>query len=95
MDYRRVVVIEVNEVPRRVLTDVAAMGRAPFIGQLLDDDQVVDTVVSELLPREMYPSQTWASLNTGAPWRDHRVWWYGDPKPAASSCRRVYMEMRP
>ncbi|MDH4276477.1 MAG: hypothetical protein OEZ14_09500 [Acidimicrobiia bacterium] len=83
MDYRRVVVIEVNEVPRRVLTDVAAMGRAPFIGQLLDDDQVVDTVVSEQLPREMYPSQTWASLNTGVPWRDHRVWWYGDPKPAA------------
>lgn len=83
MDFRRVVVVEVNEVPRRVLTDVAAMGRAPFIGSLLADDQVVDTIVSEQLPREMYPSQTWASLNTGVPWRDHRVWWYGDPKPAA------------
>lgn len=83
MELRRVVVVEVNEVPRRVLTDVAAMGRAPFIGHLLDDDQVVDTLVSEQLPREMYPSQTWASLNTGVPWRDHEVWWYGDPKPAA------------
>ena len=83
MDYRRAVVIEVNEVPRRVLQDVAAMGRAPFFRQLLDRDQVVDTVVSEDLPHEMYPSQTWASLNTGVPWRDHRIWWYGDPKPSA------------
>ena len=83
MDGRRVVVVEVNEIPRRVLHDVAAMGRAPFIGRLLEGDQVVDTVVSERLPREMYPSQTWASLNTGVPWRDHRIWWYGDPKPAA------------
>ena len=83
MDFRRLVVIEVNEVPRRVLADVAAMGRAPFVKQLLDDDQLVESVVSEQLPREMYPSQTWASLNTGVPWQDHQVWWYGDPKPVA------------
>ncbi len=81
MDFRRVVVIEMNEVPRRVLGDVAAMGRAPFFERLLEEDQVVDTIVDEQLPREMYPSQTWASLNTGVPWSDHRVWWYGDPKP--------------
>ncbi len=82
MDFRRAVVIEVNEVPRRVLQDVAGMGRAPFLEQLLDDDLVVETRVDEKLPREMYPSQTWASLNTGVPWRDHQIWWYGDPKPA-------------
>ena len=82
MGHRRLVVIEVNEVPRRVLVDVAAEGRAPFLAGLLADDQVVETVVAESLPREMYPSQTWASLNTGVPWCDHRVWWYGDPKPA-------------
>ncbi len=82
MDFRRVVVIEVNEVPRRVLADVADLGRAPFFRRLLGDDQVVDSVVAEDLPREMYPSQTWASLNSGVPWADHGVWWYGDPKPA-------------
>ena len=70
-----------NEVPRRVITDVAGQGRAPFFRRMLDDDRLVETVVSETLPREMYPSQTWASLNTGVAWSDHRVWWYGDPKP--------------
>ncbi len=82
MDFRRVVVVEMNEVPRRVLADVAALGRAPFLQGVLEQDQVVGTVVAEELPREMYPSQTWASLNTGVPWSEHRVWWYGDPKPA-------------
>lgn len=83
MDVRRVVVVEANEVPLRVLSDVAAMGRAPFIAELLHRDQITETVVNEPLPREMYPSQTWASLNTGVPWSDHQIWWYGDPKPSA------------
>jgi hypothetical protein len=32
--------------------------------------------------RELYPSQTWATLNTGVPFSQHGIYWYGDPKPA-------------
>ena len=42
---------------------------------------VGSTNVTDDVPREIYPSQTWASLGTGAPFSDHRVYWYGDPKP--------------
>jgi hypothetical protein len=35
----------------------------------------------DLGDRELYPSQTWATLATGVPYRDHGVYWYGDPKP--------------
>jgi len=29
----------------------------------------------------LYPSQSWASVGMGVPWKDHGVFWYGDEKP--------------
>lgn len=81
-DGRKMVVIEANEVPLRVIEDLAETGRVPFLAGLLDAGTLVETEVTEELPRELYPAQTWASLNTGTAYTDHGVYWYGDPKPA-------------
>ncbi len=78
---RRAVVIEINEIPLRVIGDVAARGRAPFLKSMIDDRLFVETRISESLDRELYPSQTWASVGTGVPFAEHGVWWYNDPKP--------------
>ncbi len=83
MDGRKLVVIEANEVPRRVVVDVAATGRTPFLAALIERGALVETVVDEELPRELYPSQSWASMNTGVTFAEHGVYWYGDPKPDA------------
>jgi hypothetical protein len=77
------VVVEANEVPRRVIEVLAPSGRIPFLAGLLADGCIVETVITEELRRELYPSQTWASMNTGVPYADHGVYWYGDPKPEA------------
>lgn len=82
MEGRRLVVVEANEVPRRVIEDVAATGRVPFLSSLLSAGRLVETRNHEELGRELYPSQTWASMNIGSPHADHGVYWYGDPKPA-------------
>lgn len=81
MDGRRIVVVEANEVPLRVIADLAAGDRIPFLASLLDAGEIMETEVREDLPRELYPSQTWASMNTGVPFADHGIYWYGDPKP--------------
>ncbi len=81
MDARRVVVVEANEVPLRVIADLATTGRIPFLASLLEAGALMETEVREDLSRELYPSQTWASMNTGVPFADHGVYWYGDPKP--------------
>ncbi len=83
MAKRQAVVIETNEVPLRVISEVAERGRAPFLGRLLDAGHVFTTEIRESLPDEPYPSQSWASLHMGVPFEDHQVWWYGDPKPEA------------
>ncbi|MEL6985504.1 MAG: hypothetical protein AAFO29_23940, partial [Actinomycetota bacterium] len=82
MEHRRLVVVEANEVPLRVVEDLAGRGRAPFFGKLLDEGTLIETEVDEVIPKELYPSQTWASLNTGVPWSEHGIYWYGDRKPA-------------
>lgn len=81
MQHRRLVVVEANEIPLRVVEDLAAAGRAPFFQRLLDEETLLETEVDEVIERELYPAQTWASLNTGVPWSQHGIYWYGDRKP--------------
>ncbi len=81
---RKLIVLEANEVPLRVLREVIKTGNAPNIDRLLSEGSVSETVVSEdENSRYLYPSQTWATLATGVDYDEHGVYWYGDPKPDA------------
>jgi hypothetical protein len=82
MEGRKLVVVEANEVPIRIIEDVAPTGRIPFLAGLLEAGTLVETVVGEHLPRELYPSQTWASMNSGVPYEQHGIYWYGDRSSA-------------
>lgn len=80
-DGRRAIVVEANEVPLRVITDVAETGRTPFLADLLSQDRLFESTATDEPSRGLYPSQSWASLNTGVAYDRHRIYWYGDPKP--------------
>lgn len=75
------VVVEANEVPLRVVADNAPSGETPFLASLLANGRLIETEVGDDLDRELYPSQSWASMNTGVGYEKHGVYWYGDPKP--------------
>lgn len=79
---RKLVVIEVNELPDRVVTEAVRRGRAPNLERLLHEGVRSETIVTEDVGKYLYPSQTWASMNTGVSYAEHGVYWYGDPKPA-------------
>lgn len=79
---QRLIVIEANEVPLRVLREAVQRGTAPNIERLLCEGNVSETIVSvDAQDRYLYPSQTWATLAMGVDYDDHGVYWYGDPKP--------------
>lgn len=77
----RLIVLEVNELPPRVLSWWGQQHPRSALWQLAQRGQAVDTLLHEELPRDLYPSQSWASVGMGVPWEDHGVFWYGDPKP--------------
>ena len=60
----------------------AAAAPSSHIARLLRESRVITTEASDVPPNFLYPSQTYASLNTGVPYDRHRIHWYNDPKPA-------------
>ncbi len=78
---RRAVVIEINEIPIRLLDWFAADNPKSTIAHLLNTAAVGSTTIHDDPPRGLYPSQSWATLSTGMPFAKHQVYWYGDPKP--------------
>lgn len=81
MTSRPIVVIEANEVPPKVISWYADNFPSSNIAKLIREGQFGKTEVRETIHPEIYPSQTWASLGTGVPYKSHSVYWYGDPKP--------------
>jgi hypothetical protein len=84
MSGRRLIVVESNEVPPHIFRWYAEQFPASAIARLVWEGALRTTVnrdLPDLGGRELYPSQTWATLATGVPFADHGVYWYGDPKP--------------
>lgn len=78
----RLIVLEVNELPKRVVDWWAGREPASATARFLAAGSATETVLRDELPRDLYPSQSWASLGTGVPYEKHGVFWYGDPKPS-------------
>ncbi len=78
---RRLFVLELNEIPLRVFRWHAENNPGSPTARLLEQAAVGESLADEDLPRDLYPSQSWASLATGVPFEEHGVFWYGDPKP--------------
>lgn len=80
---QKLLVLEANEVPLRVFRHYAGQNPASAVARCLAEGMVAETVADDVAPGFLYPSQTWASLNTGAAYDDHRIHWYNDSKPDA------------
>lgn len=73
--------LEANEIPPRVVDWWIDRTPSSPLRKLRDSGTYVHTRLEEELPRDLYPSQSWASVGMGTPWSEHGVFWYGDPKP--------------
>jgi len=76
-----VIVVEINEMPLRIFRHFQQLRPASHLDRLLQDSQVIETLALDVEQSKLYPSLTWASLNTGAPYEAHQIHWYNDPKP--------------
>jgi hypothetical protein len=79
---QKLIVIELNEVPLRLLRHYAELKPSSAIAHLLEQSLVLKTIANDVEEADLYPSQTWASFNTGIGYQDHEIHWYNDPKPS-------------
>ena len=81
MTNRKAIVIEMNEVPLKILHHYQRLKPNSYIAQLLQESLVLTTEAKDVHKFKLYPSQTWGSLNTGTAYDQHKIHWYNDPKP--------------
>lgn len=87
---QKAVVIEINEIPLRILNYYQELKPNSTIAKLLNESLVLQTEARDVEESFLYPSQTWGSLNTGAAYDQHKIHWYNDPKP---DCYPLYWKM--
>ncbi len=78
---QKLIIIEINEMPLRVFQRFQKLRPGSHLDELLKSSQVIETLAQDVEQSFLYPSQSWASLNTGAPYSAHKIHWYNDPKP--------------
>lgn len=78
---QRMLILEVNEVPPRVFRYFAKQRPQSALATMLKSSHFVTSLADDVDKSFLYPSQTWASLNTGVAYDQHKIHWYNDPKP--------------
>jgi hypothetical protein len=78
---QKLIVVEINEMPLRVFQRFQQIRPGSHLDELLKSSQVIETLAQDVEQSFLYPSQSWASLNTGAPYSAHKIHWYNDSKP--------------
>ncbi|WP_414585490.1 hypothetical protein [Scytonema sp. PCC 10023] len=78
---QKVTVFETNEIPLRAFKYYQSIKSQSSISYLLDNSLVLESIANDVDEPFLYPSQTWASFNTGSPYELHKIHWYNDPKP--------------
>src|SRR5712692_2255650 len=78
---QKLIVLEINEMPLRVFRQFQKLRPGSHVDQLIKSSQVIETLAQDVDQSFLYPAQSWASLNTGAPYAAHKIHWYNDPKP--------------
>ncbi len=76
---QKITVIETNEIPLKVFKHYQSIKPNSTISYLLDNSLVLETLAQDVDESFLYPSQTWASFNTGSPYDLHKIHWYNDP----------------
>lgn len=90
MKNQKAIVVEINEVPLKVLYHYQQLKPNSNIAQLLQESLVLKTEAKDVDESFLYPSQTWGSLNTGTGYDLHQIHWYNDPKP---ECYPLYWKI--
>ncbi|MGJ5675432.1 MAG: hypothetical protein ACR9NN_17760 [Nostochopsis sp.] len=80
---QKVTVLETNEISLKVFKYYQSIKPKSAISYLLENSLVLETLAQDVDETFLYPSQTWASFNTGSPYESHKIHWYNDPKTQA------------
>ncbi len=77
---KKIINLEINEVSPNLINDYIRKNKSCNLAKLLRKKnlQIFTTKALDISKERLYPSQTWASFNTGKPYSEHKCYWYSD-----------------
>lgn len=81
MAIKDIINLEINELPPKILKEYILLRPNSIFSKLKRENKlrIIPTFAKDIEKKDLYPSQTWASLNTGLPFNQHNCYWYSDP----------------
>lgn len=81
MAKKNIINLEINELPPKVLSEYMLFKPNSILSKYKKANKlkIITTFAKDIEKSNLYPSQTWASLNTGLPFKKHKCYWYSDP----------------
>ena len=77
---KNIINLEINEVSSSLISDFISKNKKCNLAKLFNKDnlKIYTTKALDIEKNKLYPSQTWASFNTGKSYTDHKCYWYSD-----------------
>lgn len=78
---KNIINLEVNEIPPKLIEDYISENPNSTLAILAKQGEfeLLPTICQDIEKEKLYPSQTWASFNTGMEFSSHKAYWYSDP----------------
>ena len=77
---KNIINLEINEVSPSLISDYISKNKKSTLSDLLNKGclKIYTTKALDIEKNKLYPSQTWASFNTGKAFSEHKCYWYSD-----------------
>ena len=76
-------IFELNEISPKVMNDYLAKRPNSNLVKFIKQSEIYTTVADDIPEEQLYPAQTWASINSGVSYKKHQIKWYNDSKDKA------------
>ena len=71
----KLIVLEINEISKKIIDVYLSRNKTKGFDRL---NKRIKTFVTDLDEQSIYPSQTWASINTGKSFSSHKTKWFSE-----------------
>ena len=80
----KIFIFELNEISPLILEKYIKAFPNSSIGKFTKTALNITTIADDVDEKKLYPAQSWASINSGKPYKLHKVKWYNDTKKNCS-----------
>ena len=76
----KIFIFELNEISPAILKKYNKTYPNSSISKFTKTSLNITTVADDIEEKKLYPAQSWASINSGKPYKVHKIKWYNDTK---------------